>query len=654
MKRKSKASKLAYAAYRFAHWLLASLPVDAAFRLGQALGFLAWLLLPGYRRLALHNVRIALGDVKPPHELSRIVRAHFRSLGANLLCAPALSRLPAARLIERVDMRDLRKISSVSERRAGVIVVLSHIGNWELLAQVAALEPSLKSAAIYQALANPLIDAHVRTTRQARGLKLFSRVDGFEAPIRHVRGGGLLGVLADQHAGDKGIWTPFFGRIASTSPLVAIIAMRTGAPVLSAAMQTAGCARWRLVVDEPLDVQGRDRADITACVNRAIEKQILRQPEDWFWVHNRWKTPRPAFLLQHYRRGVHLPSDFDTTALKPFRILVRSSNWLGDAVMSTPAVQAIKQGRPDTHVTVLCKAKLEEFWQVVPWVDEVVAIPEKGGVLGTVQRLRKLPAFDAGIALPNSLRVGLELLLAGVPRRVGYAGHHRSWTLNQIVPQRAGMLRAEHHVQHYIRLAAHIGAKTEAVGFGLPRETPPLPAKPEPEHCLLGLCPGAEYGGAKRWPIERFAAVANEVLKRRLCRWVIFGTTKEATLCETLRTAIEGDVENLAGRTSLTELIAWLRRCRALLTNDTGTMHLAAFLGVPVVAIFGSTEPRLTGPPGSGHIVLRHQVECSPCFLRECPLDFRCMKAVEVDEAVESVLRLLSEPLTPPACVSGK
>ena len=162
-----------------------------------------------------------------------------------------------------------------------------------------------------------------------------------------------------------------------------------------------------------------------------------------------------------------------------------------------------------------------------------------------------------------------------------------------------------------------------------------------PNGVKIGVCPGAEYGPAKRWLPERFAEVINTVSKRRECEWILFGTVRDARVGGEITSRIDGNFSDLIGKTTLAELIASLSECRLLLTNDTGTMHLAAFLGVPTVSIFGSTEPSLTGPLGSGNRVLRHHVECSPCFLRDCPLDFRCMQAIGSDEVVEAELRML-------------
>jgi ADP-heptose:LPS heptosyltransferase len=140
---------------------------------------------------------------------------------------------------------------------------------------------------------------------------------------------------------------------------------------------------------------------------------------------------------------------------------------------------------------------------------------------------------------------------------------------------------------------------------------------------------------------ERFAEAAATISAQRQVQWILLGTSKDAAIGEMISKAIGNHCLNRIGQTTLEQLIDELRACRLLLTNDTGTMHLAALLGVPTVAIFGSTDPRLTGPLGNRHIILRHQVECSPCFLRECPIDFRCMKAITVSEVVDAVLSML-------------
>jgi lipopolysaccharide heptosyltransferase II len=590
-----------------------------------------------YRRLATRNLETAFANEKSPHELRQLVRRHFRRLGANLLCSAKLTQMPSEKILEHVEVENIE--SMAREFRAGVpvVLVLSHLGTWEVFAQ---LMPKfvgfVRNSSVYQGLGNRFIDKHVRRTRSQTGLELFDRHDGFEPVIDLLRSGGGVGVLSDQHAGDHGVWTPFFGRLASTSPLPALLAKRTRAALIAAGVYTIGHSRWRMVFTERFDEPAASVAVLTSKINQVIEQQIRRAPEDWFWVHNRWKTPEPNFLLAHYKRGIYLPPGISARDLKPFRILIRSSNWLGDAVMSVPAVRAIKNGRPDVHVTIAAPDKIAPMWKLIPEVDAIVPLPE-GSLLSFVRLLRQQVPFDVAILFPNSLRVALESWLSGIPQRVGYRGHTRSWLVNQIVrePRKPGP--PEHHSLRFLRIARECGADTSNIEVPKPHQTSHIK-----HQTLIGLCPGAEYGPAKRWLPERFAEAAAKVTAQSSAQWILFGTKNDAAIGEQIAAAIADHCVNRIGQTTLDQLIEELRQCRLLLTNDTGTMHLAALLGVPVVAIFGSTEPRLTGPLGDGHTILRHHVECSPCFLRECPIDFRCMKAVTTDEVAGAVLSMLA------------
>jgi heptosyltransferase II len=637
-----------YLLYRAGSAVVAALPLPFLFGFGQFLGVCAWMFSGKYRRLATRNLEIAFANEKSPGELRQLVRRHFRRLGANLLCSAKLTQMPPEKILEHVEVENIE--SMAREFRAGVpvVLILSHLGTWEVFAQ---LMPKfvgfVRNASVYQGLGNRFIDKHVRRTRSQTGLELFDRHDGFEPVIDLLRSGGGVGVLSDQHAGDHGVWTPFFGRLASTSPLPALLAKRTRAALIAAGVYTTGRGRWRMVFTERFDQTGASIAVLTSKINQVIEQQIRRAPEDWFWVHNRWKTPEPNFLLANYKRGIYLPPKISARDLKPFRILIRSSNWLGDAVMSVPAVRAIKGGRPDVHVTIAAPDKIAPMWKLIPEVDAIIPLP-KGSLLPVVRLLRQQMPFDVAILFPNSLRVAVESWLSGIPRRVGYRGHWRSWLVNQIVrePRKPGP--PEHHSLRFLRIARECGAETEKTSnVQRPTSNAQLAGVYEPstiDHQLkIGLCPGAEYGPAKRWLPERFTEVAAKITAQSSVQWILFGTKKDAAIGEQIAAAIGDHCVNRIGQTTLDQLIDELRECSLLLTNDTGTMHLAALLGVPVVAVFGSTEPRLTGPLGNGHIVLRHHVECSPCFLRECPIDFRCMKAVSADEVAGAVLSMLDK-----------
>ncbi len=651
---------LVYLVYRSLTALIGALPLVVDYRLGQALGWLVYVLFWPYRRLAVANLTIAYGGTLPPGEIRRLARTHFTTLGANILCSIKAEGYGPDELQRITTIDGMENIRAALDRGKGVILIISHIGNWELFAQLCQFLPEYQWGTIYQTIENPYLEAHVR--RMRRKVALFSRKSGFNAPTAFLRAGGALGIMVDQHAGDKGMWVPFFGRMASTSPLIGLMALRTEAEMIPMAVYTAGVARWRVVISPPVSRVGADGEPLesealTHRVNQVLEQQINRSPADWFWVHNRWKTPRPKFLLATYRRGVNLPPDVSAEGLKPFRILVRSTNWLGDAVMTIPTIQAMARGRPDARITVLTPEKLADLWAAVPGVAEVISIPRQASVFGVAAAIRRTGRFDAAVVLPNSVRSALEVWLAGVPRRVGYAGHRRRWLLNQIVPEPPDPFKAAgiepdtvlrdapvrpHQSERYAHLAREIGAVDVAAVGDAPARDP----RTNPERggwLRLALCPGAEYGPTKRWFPERFAEAAKMVAGQRPCEWVLFGVEKDLPLAEPILQALGERCENLIGKTTLAELIAALQRCHVLLTNDTGTMHLAAWLGVPTVAVFGSTDPVLTGPlaPPERVRILRHQVECSPCFLKECPLDLRCMKAVDAGEAAAAVLALL-------------
>ena len=365
----------------------------------------------------------------------------------------------------------------------------------------------------------------------------------------------------------------------------------------------------------------------------------------------------------------------------PRRILVRGVNWLGDAVMTTPALLRLREHFPVAHITLLTPAKLQDLWIGHPAVDDTIAFAAGEGLWSIAQKLRD-GRFDLALVLPNSPRSALETWLARIPRRIGYARPWRNALLTYTIPSRPGAVKmrkrtpeeiraltavsgsvdggrvpvipaAAHQLYEYLHLVAALGASAEPLAPQLAvspaelsavREKFGLVTAPTP---LVGLNPGAEYGPAKRWPAERFIAAALAVSAQTPCTWAVFGGNNDRATAESIETALRAaklTVVNLAGRTSLRELMAALKLCRVLLTNDTGPMHVAAALGTPVVVPFGSTSAELTGPglPGDPrHRLLKSDAVCSPCFLRECPIDFRCLLGIGAERVAAAVVEKL-------------
>ena len=634
---------LVYAAFRCIEAVLMVLPIEWIARAGRLIGTVVFYVAGKYRRLALNNLRIAYGRESSDEERWEVAKAHFASLGANIFCGLKLPLMGEQEILKRVTTEGAHHGASVAAQGQPLLYAVMHLSCWELLTQV----PSIvgygrRPSSIYQPLANPYLDAHVRRNREKLGYILFDRSAGFSEPLRHLRESqGTLGVLVDQHAGDKGVWCPFFDRLASTTSLPALMAMRCDTPLLPIAVYDNGLARWRIVINPPVfSGEAKPTAEgITAALNIAVERVIREAPENWFWVHNRWKTPKPEFLLGNYRRGITLPVDYDIKQLKPFELLVRSPNWLGDACMAFPTVRALRNGRPDLRLTVFTPGKLADLWRSLGIVDDVITKDGKEGLMAVAKRIRERASYDAAILFTNSTRSTLEFWLAGIPRLVGFKGSLRSKLLHQITPEQKPGTQPEHQAYKYMRLARHCGA---------PVDDPELFAAGRPVVVAdgivrIGIVAGAEYGPAKRWPMDRFAETANRLSHvMPQIEWQLFGAPGEKEQGEQLSALLTGRHHNWVGKTSLTELIHLLRGCALLLTNDTGTMHLAAALGVPTVTIFGSTEHVLTGPLGPRHQIVRHHVPCSPCFKRECPFGhYDCMTAITPAQVADVVAHQL-------------
>jgi len=447
--------RIVYSLYRAMAWALDRVPLSWTFRAGQALGLIGYGLAGRYRRLALRNVGTAFPGWNPA-ERRRCVCRHFRTLGANLLCALPLSRMPWEKARRFVDLTAFERVAPRLHRFKAAVWVLSHLSNWELLIHAARWGGHGRHGAVYQPLRNPLVDAHLRRAREGSGAELIDRSAGLSRGLNLLRAGGILGILMDQHAGDHGVWTPFFGRLASTTPLAALLAKKTGAALVPVAVHTVGVARWRVEVEPFIEHRGASVEEVTSRINDALAAQIRRAPRDWFWVHRRWKTPSPRFLLRTYRRGVYVPARL-AGRLTPFRVLVRSPDEPEAARWAAPLVRAIKTGRPDAHVAVLTEAGLAAFWQSVPEADEVLTIRPQEAVWRVARRLKQA-RFEVALLLPDSPRCGWEAFLAGIPRRVGYARPGRTWCLNQVIPEQQATARGEDPSGPYLRIAERIGA----------------------------------------------------------------------------------------------------------------------------------------------------------------------------------------------------
>lgn len=346
------------------------------------------------------------------------------------------------------------------------------------------------------------------------------------------------------------------------------------------------------------------------------------------------------------------------------RVLVWAPSWVGDAVLCGPAIAAIRRNLSHARLTVIARPWVEDLFRGRPDVDDLLIHQDPGrhqGAFGHLRLARDLRPlrFDAAILLRNAFGTALAAGLARIPHRIGYATDGRRLLLTHplsVGPEAGG----RHQVEYYLGIIRGLGWEVGRPDL----QVPVGPADEDAAEALLGsagigagepvvaLNPGAIYGWAKRWPTERFAALADRLADRFGVRIVVVGSARELAIATDLVQRMGSPAANLAGRTGLRTLSALLRRCRVLVTNDTGAMHLATAVGCPVVAIFGPTDPVATGPWGDGHRILRHPVPCSPCHLRACPIGHPCMLGITPEMVAESVAPYLRQgggrrPLAP-------
>jgi len=641
---------LVYLVYRLVEGGIGLLSVESCIRIGETLGFAVSRVARPYRRLVHRNMTLALKDEYSPAQIETLVDDHFAALGKNMICSVRTSLLSPEEIDGILTIDGLENCSKANAEGKGLIMCVNHLSNWEFFTRVKPGGLDSGQGTIYQRLRNPYLNRHVEKLRGRDGTLGFDRQAGFVAPADFVRGGGALGVLFDQHPGPRGILCPFFNRLVATTTLPAILSLRTGAPIVYSYLQPEGPGKWRCVFTDPVfpgKEVGREEYinQVTARLNRRLEDTIRQNPAEWFWVHNRWKSTPRAVLSTGPRLKLFVPEDVPLEKLTTFRLAVWSPNPLGDACMSLPAVRALKKGRPDMHLTVCCRENLAPMWRAQEEVDEVIAFKKglKPREVGAMIREGREP-IEVAVLLPNSLRSALEAKAAGIPCRIGFRGHHRKRLLKFAVPEPPARTENKHHVHRYLHLVKEIGGDIRDVDSLLQIPPAPTPLGGDQSEIHIGVCPGAEYGNAKRYPIERYAAALESLRERNpqtKFRISIFGSPAEGGIGEELASLLSEPRDNRAGKTTVADLVDELRTCHFVVTNDTGTMHLSAALGVPTVAIFGSTEPELTSPIGDVHRVIRHKVDCSPCFKRECPIDYRCMLRIEPEVVVAEMEALL-------------
>ena len=345
----------------------------------------------------------------------------------------------------------------------------------------------------------------------------------------------------------------------------------------------------------------------------------------------------------------------------PQRILVKEVNWLGDVVMSLPALRAIRRAWPEAHLAILIKRELASFFDGAAWLDEVIPYSVGRGVSGLMDRRRivggiRTRQFDLGVMFPNSFESALWIAMAGIKRRAGYIADARGALLTlKASPSREALDR--HQVNYWLamvrdtRVAAGVADLT-AKDFAIDVHGPHRERMREflaanrnrAGSPIFAIAPAAAFGPAKEWPADRYGELIDLLAQHDDAEVVLVGAPSERAKCDEVASASKSGAIVAAGGTNIGELAALLSLCDGFIGNDSGCAHLAGALGIPTVAIFGSTNPDRTGPPGARTRVIYRKLECSPCLARTCRFGhYNCLTQVHAAELVDAIRSLRAE-----------
>jgi heptosyltransferase-2 len=342
------------------------------------------------------------------------------------------------------------------------------------------------------------------------------------------------------------------------------------------------------------------------------------------------------------------------------KILVRAPNWVGDAVMAIPALEAIRQSQANGEISILARPAVADLLSGQPFADRILEYDYRGrhrGWTGREKLIRELrnEKFDLAVLLQNAFEAAWLAWRAGIPERIGYARDGRGPLLTKAIALPKEGIGAgkfpRHQSQYYLELLRRAGwiesrgeiASISAIQLTVPEKAH---AAAELRLCEAGaragswrcaIAPGASYGAAKCWPAERFALLADRLISECDADVIFFGTGGEKEIAARILSAMKSRAISLVGGTSMRDLAALFSACSVFIGNDSGAMHVAAAAGLPAIGIFGSTDPEATAPVTQQFTLIQEKVSCSPCFLRRCPVDHRCMTRISVDSVFSAV-----------------
>lgn len=603
---------------------LAVLPRRLVAGTASVLGFLVYALMGKRRAMMLRNLYYCFPE-KSLRERRAIALESCRrmvEMGMFVLASPYFSK---ERILKDFSI-DSAAADRILTRNIPTVVAVPHFSLMESLTMLPLLYPPLQKLPVgvfYRPFDNRSIENWVKTTRERWGCRLLSRKQGLTQALKFLRENGFACVLPDQGTGaHRGALSLFFGRVATSSELAGSLAHgHPGTQTIAVWCERKGFWQGEVRIED-VAPPGTGRDEVNFSINRWLERRLASSDSacaDWLWMHDRWKGMK-FFNLEH--RHNRIPETLRFMGLEEIprkkKVTVRLPNWLGDIVMALPLIQTMRKARPDAEITLVARAHFLPMLELLNCADKLVALPAKTKGLGYWRACRKLlaPSYpELYVLFTNSLRGDLEARLSGAPIRCGMvrSGHprpliNRSWR----VPADLDLTK-NHQTLVWAQWLR------ESCELTIEPDFSPLRIAPEklgdvPEKPIVGLICGTENSPEKRWPIPRWRELISLLLEKYPQTEIrLFGTAKDAAITTQVAEGFDSSrVIDRAGKTNLPDYMRELSACRVICGNDTGGLHLANMLGVPVVGIFGPTNPVRTGPIFDAEKTILQPAGCPP------------------------------------------
>jgi len=601
-------------------WSLAHLPRALLRGLSQAVGALIFYGIPRRRRLLLSNLIHAFPRRDGPR-IRALARKSCRRLAETGLLSLASPYLSDAQLrqIARLGPGAEATFTERLHQPRPIVLASLHLAYWETQTWLGLLSPTEigEFGVIYRPLDDASADLFIRRTRERFGMRLLSRKQGFAQALNILRRNGTIGVLFDQNAGLQGALTTLFGRVCSTTELPGIMAEKFKGDVRAIFPRRLGFWQVELCI-ESISHDGT-AAGVTIALNRWLETRLSSDEglcASWLWSHSRWRNqdiPSKRLRLEAKRNllKLDLKSRGWTELPRSTRIYVRLPNWLGDVVMAIPLLRALRASRPDAELTLVGKSQFRSLVEAAGVADRYEPLPKRGlGYWRHFHAFRKRYP-DVYLLLTNSIRGDMEAWLSRCPQRFGLrrTGKLRFGLTHSFRPESSYDEREHHQLDLWENVWRHFG-------LDAPIDRTPLEAtdkSPRARHAtrpLIGLIAGSENMPSKRWPVAHWRALLAALPEHR---FVLFGTPGDRPIAQAIADGHSNlHVENAAGKTDLAGFVLRLCECSLLVTNDTGGMHLGNAFGVPLIGLFGPTNPVRTRPVFASRVEIMQPPGCPP------------------------------------------